>query len=75
MGLVSLSLEASSNSQLAGFISTGSAGGSLKHSFCGVIREIEFVDGNGQLQVAKPGTTLWAAVGGSMGLIGVISAT
>lgn len=58
---------------VGGFISTGSAGGSLKHSFCDVIREIEFVDGNGQLQVAKPGTDLWAAVGVSMGLFGVIT--
>ena len=58
---------------VGGFISTGSAGGSLKHSFCDVIREIEFVDGNGQLQVAKPGTDLWAAVGVSMGLFGVVT--
>lgn len=58
---------------VGGFISTGSAGGSLKHSFSDVIREIEFVDGNGKLQVAKPGTDLWAAVGVSMGLFGVIT--
>lgn len=45
----------------------------MKHSVCDVIRKIEFVDGNGQLHVAKPGTDLWAAVGVSMGLFGVIT--
>ena len=58
---------------MAGFISTGSAGGSLKHSLRYVIRKIEFVDGNGQLHVAKPGTALWAPVGVSMGIFGVIT--
>ena len=58
---------------IGGFISTGSAGGSLQHSFGDVIQEIEFVDGNGHLQTAKPGTDLWCAVGVSMGLFGVIT--
>ncbi|KAL9986458.1 hypothetical protein ACROYT_G000611 [Oculina patagonica] len=58
---------------IGGFISTGSAGGSLQHSFGDVIQEIEFVDGNGRLQTAKPGTDLWCAVGVSMGLFGVIT--
>ena len=58
---------------IGGFIMTGSAGGSLKHGFADVIQEIEFVDGNGQLQIAKSGTDLWAAVGVSMGLFGVIT--
>ena len=58
---------------VGGFISTGSAGGSLQHSFDDVIQEIEFVDGNGCLQTAKPGTDLWCAVGVSMGLFGVIT--
>ena len=58
---------------IGGFIMTGSAGGSLKHGFADVIQEIEFVDGNGHLQIAKPGTDLWAAVGVSMGLFGVIT--
>ena len=40
---------------------------------CDVIRKTEFVDGNRQLHVAKPGTDLWAAVGVSMGLFGVIT--
>lgn len=58
---------------IGGFILTGSAGGSLEHSFADVIREIEFVDGNAQVQTAKPGTDLWCAVGVSMGLFGVIT--
>ena len=58
---------------IGGFIMTGFAGGSLWHSFHEVIQEIEFVDGNGHLQIAKPGTDLWSAVGVSMGLFGVIT--
>ena len=58
---------------VGGFIMTGSAGGSLKHGFADVIQEIEFVDGNGQEQIAKPGTDLWSAVGVSMGLFGIIT--
>ncbi|XP_022780385.1 uncharacterized protein LOC111321698 isoform X1 [Stylophora pistillata] len=58
---------------IGGFIMTGSAGGSLKHSFSDTIREIEFVDGNAQVQKAKPETDLWYAVGVSMGLFGVIT--
>ena len=58
---------------VGGFMMTGSAGGSLQHSFSDVIQEIEFVDGNGEIQNATPGTALWAAVGVSMGLFGVIT--
>mgnify|MGYP002254826790 FL=1 len=58
---------------VGGFIMTGSAGGSLKHSFADVIQEIEFVDGNAQVQRAERGTDLWCAVGVSMGLFGVIT--
>ena len=58
---------------IGGFISTGSAGGSLTHSFADVIREIEFVDGQGKTHTAQPGTEEWFAVGVSMGLFGVIT--
>jgi len=58
---------------LGGFIMTGSAGGSLKHGFADVIREVDFADGKEHLQIAKPGKDLWAAVGVSMGLFGVIT--
>lgn len=58
---------------IGGFISTGSAGGSLKHSFADVIQEIEFVDGTGMKHTAKPGEEEWCAVGVSMGLFGVIT--
>ena len=58
---------------IGGFMSTGSAGGSLKYSFADVIREIEFVDGTGMTHTAKPGKKKWCAVGVSMGLLGVIT--
>ena len=58
---------------IGGFISTGSAGGSLTHSFADVIQEIEFVDGQGKTHTAQPGTEEWFAVGVSMGLLGVIT--
>ena len=54
---------------VGGFISTGSAGGSLQHSFADVIQGIAFVDGNGKVRIARPGTNLWSAVGVSMGLV------
>ena len=62
-----------SQQSVGGFMMTGSAGGSLMHGFADVIQEIEFVNGNGELQVATPGTDLWCAVGVSMGLFGVIT--
>jgi len=58
---------------IGGFISTGSAGGSLKHSFTDVIEEIEFVDGNGTAHTVGRNDDVWAAVGVSMGLFGVIT--
>ena len=58
---------------VGGFIMTGSAGGSLNHSFSDVIQDIKFVDGNGQVQTAEPNSELWCAVGVSMGLFGVIT--
>ena len=58
---------------IGGFMMTGSAGGSLKHGFADVIQEIEFVDGNGKVQIADPWTPLWSAVGVSMGLFGIIT--
>ena len=58
---------------VGGFMMTGSAGGSLTHSFADVIQEIEFVDGNGCHLKANHGTDLWRAVGVSMGLFGVIT--
>ena len=58
---------------IGGFIMTGSAGGSLKHGFADVIQEIEFVDGNGNVQIAERGKDLWSAVGVSMGLFGIIT--
>ncbi|XP_071830600.1 L-gulonolactone oxidase-like [Apostichopus japonicus] len=58
---------------IAGFTMTGSAGGSVAHGFEDIIKEIHFIDGKGQSQVAERGTDLFNAVGVSMGLFGVIT--
>ncbi|MCE0558515.1 D-arabinono-1,4-lactone oxidase [Motilimonas sp. E26] len=61
---------------LGGFISTGSAGGSLKYSFQDNIVGIHFVDGHGRLQYASryKNIDLFYAAMVSMGLLGVIVA-
>ncbi|XP_071849657.1 L-gulono-1,4-lactone dehydrogenase-like [Apostichopus japonicus] len=58
---------------IAGFTMTGSAGGSVAHGFEDIIKEIHFIDGKGQSQVAERGTDLFNAVGVSLGLFGVIT--
>ena len=62
-----------SQQTLAGFLSTGSAGGSVKHGFADVIEKIEFVNGNGEKMEAQKDTDLWRAMGVSLGLLGVIT--
>ena len=61
-------LEGIIHQTIGGFVMTGSAGGSLKHSFADVIREIEFVNGNAEVQIPTPGSGLWCAVGVYMGV-------
>ena len=58
---------------VGGFLSTGSAGGSLQHGFADVIEDIEFVDGTGKHRIAIKGSDEWKAIGVSMGLLGVIT--
>lgn len=58
---------------VAGFMSTGSAGGSLQHGFEDVIREIHFINGLGKRMIARKGTDLFNAVGVSLGLFGIIT--
>lgn len=58
---------------LGGFISTGSAGGSLTHELSEVIDTIEFVNGLGEKKTASRSTDLWSAVGVSMGMFGIIT--
>ncbi len=59
----------------AGFISTGSAGGSVKYSVGDAIEAIRFIDGTGQVQVASrtENPDLLAAAGVSLGLLGIIT--
>ena len=60
---------------VGGFLSTGSSGGSLRYSFEQAIRGFTFVDGTGQAHAVSnmPGDDLYAALGVSMGLLGVIT--
>lgn len=60
---------------VAGFLSTGSSGGSLQYSLGKQIREIQLVDGTGKLHVLSrdaEDNDLFLAVGVSMGLMGII---
>ncbi len=58
---------------IGGFISTGSSGGSTKHSMADVLERIGFVDGTGQYREVYKGDPLFNAVAVSMGLLGVIT--
>ncbi|HEX2548387.1 MAG TPA: D-arabinono-1,4-lactone oxidase [Gammaproteobacteria bacterium] len=62
-----------SHQTIAGFLQTSSSGGSAKHNISDVILEIEWVNGKGELCVAKQGEDLFNAVAVSMGLFGVIT--
>ena len=58
---------------VGGFISTGSAGGSVVHAFSDQIAEIKFIDGNGvTYTLTKESGDLFYAVGVSLGLLGII---
>ncbi|CAG8629301.1 35084_t:CDS:2, partial [Gigaspora margarita] len=59
-----------------GFISTGSAGGSLSHSFGNQVIGIQLIDGNGDihdLKYSNNDNSKFLAAGVSMGLLGVIT--
>ena len=59
---------------MAGFMLTGSSGGSVKYGFPETIREIQFVNGKGQIKTVSPTveSDLFYAVGVSMGLFGIV---
>ncbi len=63
-----------SHQTVAGFMSTGSTGGSMQHSFYDALEEITFVDGTGTERTVSKVTEpdLFYAAGVSMGLLGVI---
>ncbi|KAJ8019519.1 D-arabinono-1,4-lactone oxidase [Holothuria leucospilota] len=58
---------------LAGFLMTGSAGGTVAHSFEDVVKTIYFINGKGERIQAERGTDLFNAVGVSLGLYGIIT--
>ncbi len=61
---------------VAGFMATGSSGGSIRYGLADCLESFEIIDGRGQLRVLNRGTADFEAAGVSMGLFGiVISAT
>ena len=63
-----------SHQSIAGFMLTGSSGGSVKFGFPETIREIQFVNGKGEIKTVSPtvDSHLFYAVGVSMGLFGIV---
>ena len=63
-----------SQQSIAGFLLTGSAGGSVKYGFAQSVREIQFVNGKGEIKTVSPTveSDLFFATGVSMGLFGVV---
>ncbi len=60
---------------VGGFISTGSAGGSVIHAFSDQISAIRLIDGNGEVHqlTRASGDDLFFAAGVSLGLLGIIT--
>jgi len=61
-----------SHQSLAGFLSTGSAGGSVKYDLTDAITWIRLVDGSGQLRTIGRGDPHFDAVLAALGLFGII---
>jgi hypothetical protein len=78
-GFALSSLGGISHQTVAGFLSTGSAGGSLAHDLGSDVEAIELVDGRGQVHRVRRDASdraereLFEAAGVSMGLLGVIT--
>jgi D-arabinono-1,4-lactone oxidase len=67
-----------SHQTVAGFLTTGSAGGSTQHSLADTVVGLEFVDGHGEIHHVCSSDTgeklrLFHAAGVSMGLLGVVT--
>jgi FAD/FMN-containing dehydrogenase len=58
---------------IAGFISTGSSGGSIAHSFDECILSVRMVDGTGKVQTFSKADENFYGVVVSMGLLGIIT--
>jgi D-arabinono-1,4-lactone oxidase len=72
LGLALPALGGISHQSLAGFLSTGSAGGSLKYDLTDAIRWIKLVDGKGHLRVFRRTDKVFDAILPSLGLFGII---
>ncbi len=62
-----------SHQTVAGFLATGSSGGSLAHGMSDIVAEMEIVDGTGQKRVLRRGTDELHAAAVSMGLFGIVT--
>jgi FAD/FMN-containing dehydrogenase len=62
-----------SHQTIAGFLLTGSSGGSVTHSAQQNIVAIEYVNGRGETNIAKRGDEMFDALGVSMGLLGIVT--
>ncbi|HKP90717.1 MAG TPA: FAD-binding protein [Thermoleophilaceae bacterium] len=59
---------------VAGFLMTGSAGGSRRHALTEQVVGLRLIDGNGDVHDLRAGDDAFDAVGVSMGLLGVVTA-
>jgi D-arabinono-1,4-lactone oxidase/FAD binding domain len=73
MGYAMAGLGGISHQTVAGFMSTGSSGGSLTHAAGSDIVGVQLVDGRGEVHEVGEGDELFDAVGVSIGLCGVIT--
>src|SRR5690606_23908365 len=58
---------------VAGYLATGSSGGSLRWSLNDAVRSLRLVDGRGEVREIRRGDPLFAAAGVSLGLLGVVT--
>lgn len=59
---------------VAGFLMTGSAGGSRRHALTEQVAGLRLVDGTGEVHDLSPGDDRFDAAGVSMGLLGIVTA-
>lgn len=62
-----------SHQTVAGFLMTGSSGGTVRHPIERALVAVRWVDGRGRVHEAERGTDLFDAVACSMGLLGIVS--
>ncbi|MBL9026814.1 MAG: FAD-binding protein [Myxococcales bacterium] len=62
-----------SHQTVAGFLSTGSSGGTTRHPIEAALVSVRWIDGRGRVREARRGEEVFDAIGCSLGLLGVIS--